>query len=171
MKLTPRFLQVMYELPVALRNRFHLYLNVLPIVDSLTFYGLFIGGVGLLIFAITKVSFNLSSSLSSSHHVSKKYGSGLGNQYHKNVYMPCEEKLIPANTVKCPSSYLTDKNVTEMHEIDVKGINYELENELPLIEDNESEEDVSSEETSETHLQRENKVGDHRLFQHGIGFT
>lgn len=78
--------------------------------------------------------------------------------------MPCEEKLIPANLVKCPASYLSEKNATEMHDIDLKGISYELENELPLIEDDEDEssemtsEGVSSEETTETQTQGENKV-------------
>lgn len=144
----------MFELPQALRNRFHLYLNVLPIVDNLAFYGLFICGVALLIFAISKVSFNISSSMSSPHHISKKYGNAPGNQYRSNVYMPCEEKLIPGNLVTV-GGY--EKSGTEMHEIDIKAISYELENELPLIEDNESDGTSSesggggsSEETAET---------------------
>lgn len=146
---------VMFELPQELRNRFHLYLNVLPIVDNLCFYGLFITGVALLIFAISKVSFNISSSMSSPHQISKKYGHG--SQYRSNVYMPCEEKLIPGSLVKVAT--VNEKHGTEMHEIDLKGISYELENELPLIEDHESEDtrssqsstgDGSSEETAET---------------------
>lgn len=149
----------MFELPQALRNRFHLYLNVLPIVDNLAFYGLFVCGVALLLFAISKVSFNISSSMSSPHHISKKYA---GNQYRSNVYMPCEEKLIPGNNhlVTVGSGYEKSGVGTEMHEIDMKGIiSYELENELPLIEDNESDDAMSttesggggsSEETAET---------------------
>lgn len=148
----------MFELPQSLRNRFHLYLNVLPIVDTITFYGLFICGIGLLLFAISKVSFNISSSLSSPHHISKK--PKYGNQYRTNVYMPCEEKLIPAGLVKCPAGYLAEKNATEMHDIDLKAMSYELENELPLIEDDESSEmtseGVSSEETTETQTQGDN---------------
>lgn len=153
----------MFELPQVLRNRFHLYLNVLPIVDNLCFYGLFICGVALLIFAISKVSFNISSSMSSPHHISnKKYGPG--NQYRSNVYMPCEEKLIPGGLGKGATIYLADKNGTELQEIDLKTISYELENELPLIEDNESEDATSvsesgagsSEETAGTPV--DNKV-------------
>lgn len=149
-------LQVMFELPQTLRNRFHLYLNILPVVDDLSFYGLFICGVALLIFAISKVSFNISSSMSSPHQISKKYGNAPGNQYRSNVYMPCEEKLIPGSMGKGSTVYLAvEKNGTEMMEIDLKTISYELENELPLIEDNESdatssESGGSSEETAET---------------------
>lgn len=170
LKNTPLFfLQVMFELPVPLRNRFHLYLNVLPIVDSVTFYGLFVCGVGLLIFAISKVSFNISSSLSSPHHISKRHGRQNGSQYRSNVYMPCEESLIPANLVKCPPSYLAEKNATEMHDINLKHTSYCLDNEMPLIEDNESElssEGVSSEETAETQTPGENqKVTENDSFE------
>lgn len=161
----------MYELPQALRNRFHLYLNVLPIVDNLCFYGLFVSGVALLIFAISKVSFNISSSISKPHHISKnkkKYANGQGSQYRSNVYMPCEEKLIPGTLVKVSTGY---EKSSEMLEIDLKTISYELENELPLIEDNESEATTSesgggsSEETAETPIGDCVKVTENESFE------
>lgn len=150
-----------------------MYLNVLPVVDNLCFYGLFICGVALLIFAISKVSFNISSSMSSPHHISKKYGNAPGSQYRSNVYMPCEEKLIPG---KGSTGYLPagDRSGTEMHDIDLKTIRYELENELPLIEDNESETTStvsesgggSSEETAETPVEESNiKVTENESFE------
>lgn len=156
-------LQVMYELPPVLKNRFHLYLNVLPFVDTLSFYGLFVGGIFMLILAISKVSFNMSLSLSSvSRNISKQKYNQKGDQYKTNVYMPCEEKLIPGDDMEKCSEYLSEKSCTEMQNMDLK-MSYELENELPLIE-SETDSESGSEEpnTDDTDLekrkQHENKV-------------
>lgn len=145
----------MFELPQSLRNRFHLYLNVLPVVDAIVFYGLFIGGIATLVYAISRVSVNISSSMTGggggSHH--KANGTTRrGDQYKSNVYMPCEEKLIPADLVKCPGTYLDAANATELHNINdlnLTAVSYELENELPLIEDGDNDDTSESEASSE----------------------
>lgn len=67
----------MEKLPDALKNRFNLYLNVLPVFVEASQYGLLIAGISMLLFAVTRVSMKLSNVVQPSHKVSKqrKYSS------------------------------------------------------------------------------------------------
>lgn len=67
----------MEKLPEGLKNRFAIYLNVLPIVVDVCQYGSLAIGTMLLLYAITRVSMKLSNSMQPSHKVSRqrKYSS------------------------------------------------------------------------------------------------
>lgn len=45
----------MYELPESMNNRFILYLNVLPVVQDVATYALFLGGIIFLVWSIVKI--------------------------------------------------------------------------------------------------------------------
>ncbi|KAH0550224.1 scavenger receptor class B member 1-like isoform X1 [Cotesia glomerata] len=45
----------MYELPESMNNRFILYLNVLPVVQDVAIYALFLGGIIFLVWSIVKI--------------------------------------------------------------------------------------------------------------------
>lgn len=67
----------MEKLPEGLKNRFAIYLNVLPVVVAVIQYGSMAIGTMLLLYAITRVSMKLSNSMQPSHKVSRqrKYSS------------------------------------------------------------------------------------------------
>lgn len=74
----------MEELPVHLQNRFSLYLNILPMVEKVGFYGSFVLGALLSIFAVTQVALRTSKSMAAQ---------SCKQQFRGNlVYSPCEEK-------------------------------------------------------------------------------
>lgn len=45
----------MYELPDSMNNRFILYLNILPVVEQVGMYSLFLGGATFLIWSVVKI--------------------------------------------------------------------------------------------------------------------
>lgn len=45
----------MYELPESMNSRFYLYLNVLPVVQDVAKYALFLGGTIFLIWSVVKI--------------------------------------------------------------------------------------------------------------------
>lgn len=71
------FLQTLEKLPESLKNRFNIYLNILPVLVDVGQYGLFVAGTIMLLFAIARVTMKLSNSIQPSHKVSKqrKYSS------------------------------------------------------------------------------------------------
>lgn len=96
---------MMPKLPDELDTRFNFYLNLLPLVNPLGFWGALVLGVGLLVYAITRATLHMSSFTRQATNISDgKYaranllqnltGSGGiiggGNQ----VYNPCELKLL-----------------------------------------------------------------------------
>ncbi|XP_064553706.1 scavenger receptor class B member 1 isoform X1 [Drosophila montana] len=96
---------MMPKLPDELDSRFSFYLNILPLVNPLGFWGALVLGVGLLVYAITRATLHMSSFTRQATNISdSKYaranllqnltGSGGivggGNQ----VYNPCELKLL-----------------------------------------------------------------------------
>lgn len=70
-------LQTLEKLPDSLKNRFYIYLNILPVVVNICQYGLLVGGITMLLFAIARVTMRLSHNIQPSHKVSKhrKYSS------------------------------------------------------------------------------------------------
>ncbi|GAB0094391.1 scavenger receptor class B member 1 [Sergentomyia squamirostris] len=110
-----------HELPPALKNRFHLYLNVLPVLDQLLFYGSAIGGVLLLVFAVTKASVGMSTTITSSgRKISLPRAYDFRSTKISSVYAPCE--------VKC------DRIPNDCHELTMPSADavYDLESEIPL---------------------------------------
>ncbi|XP_059617113.1 scavenger receptor class B member 1-like isoform X2 [Phlebotomus argentipes] len=113
-----------HELPPALKNRFHLYLNVLPVLDAVTFYGSAIVGVLLLIFAVTKASVGMSTSITSSRKISLQRTYDFRSS---KVYSPCEQKY----------------DNSDCHELTMPSVApvsvFDLENEIPLSDADEQE--------------------------------
>lgn len=142
----------MLELPEALQNRFHLYLNILPYLDIFALWGFSIGGILLLLIAVTRAALNLSSSKSNkpNNHNSYNYG----NVTRSGVYMPCEEKYYETekNCIRIEDDYDLD---------DVEG-NFALENEPALsdIEDisGNDEPNSSADDQSWTEVDNNKKV-------------
>ncbi|TDG46135.1 hypothetical protein AWZ03_007477 [Drosophila navojoa] len=96
---------MMPKLPDELDTRFNFYLNLLPLVNPLGFWGALVLGVGLLVYAITRATLHMSSFTRQATNISDgKYaranllqnltGSGgiIGNG--NQVYNPCELKLL-----------------------------------------------------------------------------
>ncbi|XP_055386645.1 scavenger receptor class B member 1 [Condylostylus longicornis] len=85
------------ELPEPLRNRFNLYLNILPHIDTLGLWIPIVGGIICVLCTIVQATLNLPQFVSST---SKKLASSNKNSiYSKNilrsdVYNPCEVKLL-----------------------------------------------------------------------------
>lgn len=71
------YLQTLEKLPDSLKNRFYLYLNVLPVLVTALQYGLLVFGAFMILMAIIRVSLKLSRSVQTSHRVSnhRKYSS------------------------------------------------------------------------------------------------
>ncbi|XP_055681558.1 scavenger receptor class B member 1 isoform X2 [Lutzomyia longipalpis] len=117
-----------HELPPALKNRFHLYLNVLPVLDNLLFYGSAIGGVLLLLFAVTKASVGMSGSLTSP---TRKISLQRTYDFRSTkVYAPCEEKRHPSDCHELTMPSTNDVVPTSV---------FDLENEIPLSDTDELE--------------------------------
>ncbi|XP_055712746.1 scavenger receptor class B member 1 isoform X2 [Phlebotomus papatasi] len=117
------------ELPPALKNRFHLYLNVLPVLDHLLFYGSAIGGVLLLIFAVTKASVGMSTTITSARKISLQRSYDFRGT-KMSVYAPCEQKcdLIPNDC----------HELTMPSDIAPSSV-YDLEMEIPLSDTDDQE--------------------------------
>ncbi|EDW76211.2 uncharacterized protein Dwil_GK14781 [Drosophila willistoni] len=91
---------MMPKLPESLDTRFNFYLNILPLVNPLGFWGALILGVALLGYAITRATLHMSSYARQAANISDgKYAranllqnlTGAGNH---QVYSPCELKLL-----------------------------------------------------------------------------
>ncbi|XP_051858573.1 scavenger receptor class B member 1 isoform X2 [Drosophila albomicans] len=95
---------MMPKLPDALDTRFSFYLNILPLVDPIGFWGPLILGVCLLVYAITRATLHMSSFTRQATISDGKYaranllqnltGSGVNIVAGNQVYSPCELKLL-----------------------------------------------------------------------------
>lgn len=121
----------MPNLPESLENRFNLYLNILPIVDSIGQLLCFIAGLCLLTVAIVKVSMSLSKSIQSNHKISQKYPN-----IHK--YLGTDSKVYEM-TEKC---IIENDGLCDIDSNEEK--NYMLEEEPALSEDDEIDSDTKS---------------------------
>ena len=88
---------MMPKLPENLDNRFNFYLNYLPYIDPIGFWGGLLAGLGLLIYAITSATLRMSSLAKAPHRVEVNYGRTNLLQTNNGVYKPCEMKLITTN--------------------------------------------------------------------------
>lgn len=121
----------MPSLPESLDNRFNLYLNILPVVDSIGQLICFLAGLCLLTVAIVKASMSLSKSIQSNHQISQKY-----SNIHK--YMGTDSKIYEM-TEKC---IIENDDLCDIDLNDEK--NYMLEQEPALSEDDEVDSDTKS---------------------------
>lgn len=69
----------MEKLPDSLKNRFYIYLNILPVLVDVGQYGLLVFGTFTLLYAIARVTTKLSKSFQPSHKVSR-------NRKYSNIY-------------------------------------------------------------------------------------
>lgn len=121
----------MPSLPESLENRFNLYLNILPVVDSIGQLLCFVAGLCLLTIAIVKASMRLSKSIQSNHKISQKYPN-----IHK--YLGTDSKVYEM-TEKC---IIENDGLCDIALNDEK--NYMLEDEPALSEDDEVDSDTKS---------------------------
>lgn len=110
---------MMPKLPKNLDNRFNFYLNYLPYIDPIGFWGGLLAGVGLLIYAITSATLRMSSLTKTPHRMEANYGRPNLLQTNNGVYKPCEMKLITTNekpnVILRNSGHEADNIYTELH--------------------------------------------------------
>ncbi|XP_034474104.1 scavenger receptor class B member 1 [Drosophila innubila] len=95
---------MMPKLSDSLDTRFNFYLNLLPLVNPLGFWGALVLGVSLLVYAITRATLHMSSFTRQATISDGKYaranllhnitGSGANIVGGNQVYNPCELKLL-----------------------------------------------------------------------------
>lgn len=121
----------MPSLPESLDNRFNLYLNILPVVDSIGQLVCFIAGICLLTVAIVKASMSLSRSIQSNHKISQKYPNFKKFMGTDSKAYEMTEKCVIENDGLCHIDLNEEKN-------------YMLEQEPALSEDDEIDSDTKS---------------------------
>ncbi|KAJ0182963.1 hypothetical protein K1T71_000939 [Dendrolimus kikuchii] len=93
----------MYTLPPNLEQRFQLYINILPIVEQVAMYTLFIAGSVLILLTVYTLTFKVMFKT-----LDKKFGTEMWCNKEKkhgdsNIYAPCEIPLNDCdNIVKAP---------------------------------------------------------------------
>ncbi|KAM7351909.1 scavenger receptor class B member 1 isoform 2-T2 [Cochliomyia hominivorax] len=89
---------MMPKLPESLNNKFSFYLNYLPYIEPIGFWGGLLAGLTLLIYAVTRATLKMSSLAKNSNLLELNYGRANLLQVQQNgVYKPCEMKLIESN--------------------------------------------------------------------------
>ncbi|KAJ6648620.1 Scavenger receptor class B member 1 [Pseudolycoriella hygida] len=121
----------MPQLPESLENRFNLYLNILPVVDSIGQLVCFIVGLCLLTIAIVKASMSLSRSMQLNHKISQKYPNMQNYMGTETKVYEMSEQCVIENDGLCEIG-LNEEN------------NYMLEEEPALSEDDEIDSDTKS---------------------------
>ena len=151
----------MHELPESLKNRFILYLNVMPILEKIGLYGSFICGMILTMFAITRAAFRLSTSMSASKNISNNHHKYNSNLTNSAIYNACEERLMSDDECKpiAKSKFIHKDdtgfciNIDANEKINTTGsCEFELENEAALS-DIEYDDDDSSDQSSSNSIQ------------------
>lgn len=110
---------MMPKLPENLNNKFSFYLNYLPYIDPIGFWGGLIAGLGLLVYAVTSATLRMSSLAKTSQRMEVNYGRTNLLQTNNGVYKPCEMKLITTNEkeniILRNSSHESDNIYTELN--------------------------------------------------------
>ncbi|CAD7085799.1 unnamed protein product [Hermetia illucens] len=86
----------MRELPKPLESRFNLYLNILPYIEPVGFWGGLVVGALCLIFAIVQAVVKLPQFLSSSQKQYSNNSRFEKSTFRSSIYQPCEMKLMEA---------------------------------------------------------------------------
>lgn len=85
-------------LPENLDNRFNFYLNYLPYIEPIGFWGGLIVGITLLIYAVTRATLKLSKLSKNSRFLELNYRcTNLLQADQNSIYKPCMMKLIKSN--------------------------------------------------------------------------
>lgn len=139
----------MEQLPERLQTRFSLYLNILPVVETVGLYGSLVLGAILSIFAVSRVALRTTKSMKiqQSH---EKFNKNLQNN---SVYKACEEKLIGfqsakkiAQVIKVDEFNKSDSDSNDECSDVITRSQYELEDDDALsdIDYNEMDEESAS---------------------------
>lgn len=107
------------QLPEDLDSRFNFYLNILPYIEPIGFWGGLIFGLALLIYAVVRATMRLTSLTSNTQTLEVNYGKANILQVCSNgVYNPCEMKLLHSNEksamILCNSGHESDELYTEL---------------------------------------------------------
>lgn len=110
---------MMPKLPESLDNRFNFYLNYLPYIEPIGFWGCLLSGITLLVYAVTRATLKMSNLAKSSHFLELNYRrTSLLHSNRNGVYQPCMVKLINANeksnTVLSNTGHESDDMYTEL---------------------------------------------------------
>lgn len=143
----------MYSLPEALKNRFTLYLNILPVLEKIGLYGCFICGMILTIVAITRVALRLSTTLTASKNISSNHHKYNSNLKNNAIYNACEtqEKLMSGEECKpiISKSKFKHHDTNEPEEMLTIGrCDFDLENEAALSDIDYDEENISDQSST-----------------------
>lgn len=145
----------MPKLPDSLNNKFSFYLNYLPYIEPLGFWGGLISGLTLLIYAVTRATLKMSSLAKNSNLLELNYGRANLLQVNQNgVYKPCEMKLIESNektgnNIIKNTSMDTEQLYTELPS-DLKGKRGSFALELEPALENSSDSNSSCDEGNES---------------------
>lgn len=93
----------MQQLPDRLQTRFSLYLNILPVLETVGLYGSLVLGAILSIMAVSRVALRTTKSITTTQRSHEKFSKNLQNN---SVYHPCEEKLIDLQSAKKPAQVI-----------------------------------------------------------------
>lgn len=132
--------QTLYELPHSLRSRFKLYLNILPVAVDVTQWSLFVGGILSLLFAITRVSMQLSRKVGPSHKISKqrKYSSIYPDMIQRDFGLGTDKIYELNEKMQDTALGQAEQLLGDEHEINLES-KYMLEDEPAISEDECSE--------------------------------
>lgn len=138
-------MQTLEKLPDSLKNRFYIYLNVLPILVIIGQYGLLIIGIIMLLCAIIRVSMKLSHSVQPSHKVSR-------HRKYSNIYPDMIQRLGDVEKVFELSEKSKKNSISRadlLYDADSSSEKkFMLEEEPAISEDEGSEDSLSNCETS-----------------------
>lgn len=131
----------MEKLPDSLKNRFYIYLNILPVLVDVGQYGLMIIGTIMLLYAIARVTTKLSKSFQPSHKVSR-------NRKYSNIYPDMIHRLGDVEKVfelseKSKKNSISRADLLQDAETSSEKI-FMLEEEPAISEDEDSEIDTNS---------------------------
>ncbi|XP_049317422.1 scavenger receptor class B member 1 isoform X1 [Bactrocera dorsalis] len=116
---------MMPELPEALDTRFNFYLNILPYLDILGYWGSLLLGIALLLYAVTRATLRMSNLTQMNNISDGKYSKanilrGVTNTVHCNdVYKPCEMKLLHQHEKH--QQTLEDNIITRHNDMDMSA--------------------------------------------------
>ncbi|XP_036321468.1 scavenger receptor class B member 1 isoform X2 [Rhagoletis pomonella] len=121
---------MMPELPESLDTRFNFYLNILPYLDIIGYWGSLVVGIALLLYAVTRATLRMSN-LSQLNKISDgKYSKvnmlrGVNNVHCNDVYKPCEMKLLHQHE-KSQQASAHETNVITRHDDEVMQAGVDL---------------------------------------------
>lgn len=115
---------MMPELPKSLDKRFNFYLNILPYLDILGYWGSLLLGIALLLYAVTRATLRMSNLTQVNNISDGKYSKvnilrGVTNVHGNDVYKPCEMKLLHQHEKN--QHTLEDNVITRHHDIDLEA--------------------------------------------------